>query len=101
MKYIIISNKTHEGLVEVLNSKYTIKELGNTWIANGVVYQSFLGEKIEPSAFAKRFMDKPEVTKDTPVTPKLTTKDIAAIEVDTPAKPKKKRKSPAKPKKKE
>ena len=91
--YIIISTKTPKEMEDLLNSKYIIKELGNTWVTNGTIYQSFLGEKIEPSAFTKQFMDEP----------KLTTKDISAIKVEvpklTPKKKPVKRKSRAKEKK--
>jgi len=77
MKYIIISTKTPKEMEELLNSKYKIEALGNTWVTSGTVYQSFMGEL------------------------KLTTKEsieeIAAIKVDVP---KKKKATKRKPKEK-
>tara|TARA_R110002096_G_scaffold388215_2_gene582494 strand:+ start:394 stop:636 length:243 start_codon:yes stop_codon:yes gene_type:complete len=54
---------------ELLNSKYTIKELGNTWLSNGTVYQSFLGSPVGSNSAKEEVpKEKPKVTKDTPVT---------------------------------
>ena len=70
--YIIISTKGPKEMEELLNSNYKIEALGNTWLTNGTVYQSFLGEEL--SAIKKVPEKKPEVTEETVVTPKVTPK---------------------------
>jgi hypothetical protein len=104
MKYIIISAKGPKEMEETLNSKYTIKELGNTWLSNGVVYQSFLGElkdlgykKSEPATFKETLKAvKEEKVPETPKAP-----EARVLDDKIPAKPKAvkpKRKSRAKKK---
>lgn len=69
--YIIISTKTPKEMEDLLNSKYIIKVLGNTWVTNGNVYQSFLGELTkEISAI------KVEVPKSVPEATSLVPKSV-------------------------
>mgnify|MGYP000744450411 CR=1 FL=1 len=92
MKYIIISTKTPKEMEDLLNSKYQIESLGNTWVTNGNIYQSFLGatkvtKELYSAKQSVKQVEVPKVTKDTPVTKKDRP-------VETKA-PKKKRKGKA------
>ena len=62
MKYMIKSTKTPKEMEELL-TRYNIKELGNTWLTNGTVYQSFIGEEIPVKEIIKE-------KKDVKATPK-------------------------------